>query len=94
MSLYVKATNSTTAATAGDGRWHAVRSVAAPSGYFVVSGSWVYDTPSSLTQVSVLEDAHRSFNGGTENLPTEYEVSVSADASGILYVYVVCRELP
>lgn len=94
MSLYVTVNNSQVGATAVDNRWHASRTVTAPTGYFVVSGSWIYDTPSILTEVSVLEDAHRSFNGGSDNLPTEYEVSVGATAAGTLYVYAVCRELP
>ena len=95
MSLYVKVSNSVMSSSAVDGRWYASTSVPAPTGYFVVGGGYWYDTPYGAgADVRVSEDAYRSFNGGTENLPTEYETALSAGISGTLYIYAVCRELP
>lgn len=95
MSLYVKVNNSVLAGSGVDGRWYASQHVDAPEGYFVVSGSWWYDTTvHAQASVTPSEDAHRNFSAGTENLPIQYEVELGADAPGTLYVYAVCRELP
>lgn len=91
---YITISNYSTAATAGDGRWYAQTSVTAPSGYFVVSGSWNYDTLSTATEVTPYRDAHRGFSGGSGALPTQYEVGLGANASGTLYVYAVCDLIP
>lgn len=78
-----------------DGKYHSQIAVTAPTGKFVVAGSFFYDTTvTGSPEVWVKENAHRGFNGGSSFLPTQYEVAVAADVAGTLYVYVVTDDIP
>lgn len=92
MSFTVISTSIASSAN-GSGDHYANAALTAPSGKFVVSGSWWYDNLNGANaDVRPNMDRHAGFTRGANFLPGQYEVSVKADEPGTLYVYAICED--